>query len=246
VAAEQPLVVVAGAGGALGRAIVSHYAKASCVVVAMDRNADALSALASDDVVVHACDLADPADLEVALNVLPTSGARIDMLVNAVGLIWNEPAVTLKGARLLPHSLASFERVVHANLTTTFVTSTVFGARMARTGGGVIVNFSSIAAHGNPGQAAYSAAKAGVEGLTRTLAKEFGPLGIRVNAVAPGFIDVTSTRTALSPIQLEQYRNRVPVGRLGSIDDIVQAVDSLYRNGYLNGVVLELDGGLRL
>jgi 3-oxoacyl-[acyl-carrier protein] reductase len=173
-------------------------------------------------------------------------GSRIDLLVNAVGQIWNEPAVALKGARFVPHDLTSFERVIRANLTATFVVAAAVAARMARAGGGAIVNFSSIAARGNAGQLAYSAAKAGVEGLTRTMAQELGPLGVRVNAIAPGFIDVESTRGALGQDTLQQYAKRTPVRRLGTVMEVAAAVDSLYRNGFMNGVVLELDGGLRL
>lgn len=171
---------------------------------------------------------------------------RIELLINAVGLIWNQPVLSVKGARLAPHDLASFERVVRANLTTTFVMASRVAARMARAGGGSIINFSSIAARGNAGQVAYSAAKAGVEGMTRALAQELGPLGIRVNAIAPGFIDVASTRAALSTEVLEQYTRRTPMKRMGTVDEIVDAVESLHGNSFLNGVVLELDGGLRL
>jgi len=117
---------------------------------------------------------------------------------------------------------------------------------MARSGGGSIINFSSIAARGNAGQVAYSAAKAGIEGMTRALAQELGPLGVRVNAIAPGFIDVASTRAALKPEVLDQYAKRTPVKRMGTVDEIVAAVESLHGNGFLNGVVLEIDGGLRL
>ena len=244
---DSPWVVVTGAGGALGRAIVMRFVGAGRTVLALDIDVSALASLPKMDLLRHrSCDLADPAALDAVLEEALPRGVRIDLLVNAVGVIWSEPALTLKGARLAAHALDSFERVVRANLTTTFVTSTRIAARMARSGGGVIVNFSSIAARGNAGQVAYSAAKAGVEGLTRALAQELGPLGIRVNGIAPGFIDVGSTRSALSPEVLEQNAKRTPVRRLGTADEVADAIESLYRNGFMNGLVVELDGGLRL
>jgi 3-oxoacyl-[acyl-carrier protein] reductase len=243
----SPWVVVTGAGGNLGRAIVTRFAAAGRTVLALDADEATLSALPKTDALLHrSCDLADPVALDAVLEEVLPRGVRVDLVVNAVGLIWNEPALSLKGARLAAHGLDSFERVVRANLTTTFVVSTRMAARMARSGGGVIVNFSSIAARGNAGQAAYSAAKAGVEGLTRALAQELGPLGIRVNAIAPGFIDVGSTRSALTFEVLAQHAKRTPVRRLGTVDEVADAIESLYRNGFMNGVVLELDGGLRL
>ena len=96
--------------------------------------------------------------------------------------------------------------VIDANLTAPFVAATQVAARMVRRGGGSIVNFSSIASEGNAGQAAYGAAKAGIEGLTRTMAIELGPLGVRVNALALGFIDVATTRNAVADERLRGLR----------------------------------------
>jgi 3-oxoacyl-[acyl-carrier protein] reductase len=167
-------------------------------------------------------------------------------LINAVGLIWNEPAVRLAGARLQAHSAKSWRRVIEANLTVPFLLASRVAARMARHGGGAIINFSSIAAVGNPGQVAYSAAKAGIEGLTRAMAAELGPLGIRVNAIAPGFIDVASTANALDPQKLSEYISRTPVKRLGRVEDLIEVIELLRTSSFINGVVLSVDGGLRL
>jgi 3-oxoacyl-[acyl-carrier protein] reductase len=242
-----PWVIVTGAAGALGRSIVARFVGEGRRVLAVDVDAKALQSLPETEAFVRfACDLSDPAAVEAMWPAALPQGARIDLLVNAAGLIWSEPALSIKGARFVPHGIDSFRRVVDASLTTTFVTSTRVAARMARTGGGVIINFSSIAARGNAGQVAYSAAKAGVEGLTRALAQELGPMGVRVNAIAPGFIDVGTTRAALDSTNLEQYIRRTPIRRLGVADEVADAVENIYRNGFMNGVVLELDGGLRL
>lgn len=117
---------------------------------------------------------------------------------------------------------------------------------MAKHGGGCIINFSSIASGGNPGQVAYSAAKAGIEGLTRAMASELGPFGVRVNALALGFIDVPTTRHAVAEKRLLQYYEKTPLGRLGSLDDVIGAVEFLASNTFVNGAIIPVDGGLRL
>jgi 3-oxoacyl-[acyl-carrier protein] reductase len=111
---------------------------------------------------------------------------------------------------------------------------------------GVILNISSICSRGNAGQAAYSAAKAGLNGLTLALAKELGPLGVRVVALSPGYIDTASTRDHLTAAKLEQITGSVPLKRLGKIEEVVLTVKFILANEYVNGTVIELDGGLVL
>ena len=231
--AGKSAAVVTGASGALGRAVALSYRR---------RGRADLAAAGAD---TAAADLRDAPAFESALARLPR-GAPIGILVNAVGLIWNEPVLALKGSKFAAHALESFERVVAANLTAAFAAAASVAARMARSGGGVIVNFSSIAASGNVGQAAYSAAKAGVEGMTRAMAQELGPLGVRVNAIAPGFIDVDTTRAAVDADRLAALERRTPVGRLGAVEDVMAALDAIEANAFLNGAVIPLDGGLRL
>lgn len=239
--------VVTGAAGSLGSAVAMRLASQGGNVLALDAN-EAVSALFSDadNVTAVAVDLTDPAALQSCLKSAIGASDGVAMLVNAAGLIWNEPLVALRGARFVSHALETWNRVIDANLTTAFVASSVIGARMIRAGGGSILNVSSISAQGIAGQAAYGAAKAGVEGLTRALAQELGPLGVRVNCVSPGFIDVPSTRTALSPDVLAGYLGRTPLRKLGDVEAFLDLVVAICENGFMNGAVVDFDGGLRI
>lgn len=236
-------VVVSGAAGALGARLAEHFATSGRPVLGLDRVACAPSPPSVQSTEVE---LTSPEAVQAALSAAIPSSERITLLINAVGMIWNEPVLALKEARFRGHALESFRNVIDANLTAPFVVATQVALRMARTGGGAIVNFSSISAAGNAGQAAYSAAKAGVEGLTRAMAAELGPLGIRVNAIAPGFFDVASTRAALSDAQLKSLEARTPLRRLGAAKDLIAGVELLANNEFVTGTILEVNGGLRL
>ena len=109
---------------------------------------------------------------------------------------------------------------------------------------GVIVNISSVCSRGTAGQAAYSSAKAGLNGLTAALAKELGPLGIRVVALSPGYLDTVSTRDHMSAAKLKEIQRSIPLKRLGAIEEVVSTVKFVLANEYINGTVIELDGGL--
>jgi 3-oxoacyl-[acyl-carrier protein] reductase len=237
-------VVVSGAGGALGSALARHYAEHGRRVLALDRRFD--TSASTQGVTSLMVDLLVEADVRQALADTISANQTIGLLINAVGQIWNEPILALRGPKLATHSLESWRSVTDANLTAPFVVAAQVAARMVRRGGGSIVNFSSIASEGNAGQAAYSAAKAGIEGLTRTMAIELGPLGVRVNAVALGFIDVATTKAAVVDQRLQQYVKETPIGRLGHVEDVISAIEFLATNTFANGTIVKLDGGLRL
>jgi 3-oxoacyl-[acyl-carrier protein] reductase len=242
--ADNQWVVISGAGGALGSALASHFASRGHPVLGLDRTFE--GAAPTPGVTTRTVDLLLEAEVRQALTDLIPANEAIALLVNAVGLIWNEPVLALRGAKFVTHSLETWRNVTDANLTAPFVAATQVAARMVRRGGGSIVNFSSIASEGNAGQAAYSAAKAGIEGLTRTMAIELGPLGVRVNAVALGFIDVATTRSAVADERLQAYARNNPLGRLGCIEDVIGAIEFLAANRFANGTIIKLDGGLRL
>jgi 3-oxoacyl-[acyl-carrier protein] reductase len=237
-------VVVSGAGGALGSALASHFATQGRQVLSLDRRFT--TGAPAPGITARTVDLLSEADVRQALADAIPAGEAIGLLVNAVGLIWNEPMLALRGGKFATHGLESWRTVIDANLTAPFVTATQVAARMVRRGGGSIVNFSSIAADGSAGQAAYGAAKAGIEGLTRTMASELGPLGVRVNALALGFIDVATTRKAVDGERLQTYVRKTSLGRLGQVEDIIPAIEFLAANTFIQGAIMKLDGGLRL
>src|SRR5499427_8850581 len=158
-------VVVSGAGGTLGSALAAHYAGQGQRVLALDRRFDTAKAVPKG-ITSRTVDVLLEADVRQAIVESLGVGEGISLLINAVGQIWSEPLLAFRGTKLATHSLAAWRSVTDANLTAPFVVATQVAARMVRHGGGCIVNFSSIASAGNAGQAAYSAAKAGIEGLT--------------------------------------------------------------------------------
>lgn len=238
-------VVVSGGGGALGSALAAHYSGLGRRVLALDRQFDP-GQTPRGGITARTVDLLTEEEVSTALAETLGTGDGISLLINAVGQIWNEPLLTFRGSKLVTHNLDTWRRVTEANLTAPFIVAKHVAAHMAKRGGGCIVNFSSIASKGNAGQAAYSAAKAGIEGLTQTMAVELGPLGIRVNALALGFIDVATTRQAVADNRIQHYSKQTPLGRLGRLDDVINAVEFVASNTFVNGAIVQVDGGLRL
>jgi 3-oxoacyl-[acyl-carrier protein] reductase len=242
---DDSWIIVSGGGGALGGALAAHYGAIGRRVFALDRQFAADRA-PRQGVVTRVVDLLAEDAVRSIISETIGPSERVSLLINAVGLIWNEPLLAFREGKLLTHSLETWRRVTDANLTAPFVLGKHVAAHMTAHGGGCIVNFSSIASGGNQGQAAYGAAKAGLEGLTETMAIELGPLGVRVNALALGFIDVGTTRQAVAEKRLAQYSERTPLGRLGLLDEVVNAVEFLATNSFINGAIVRIDGGLRL
>lgn len=173
---------------------------------------------------------------EVAVEALATGTDTVDLLVNCA-------AVTARGEEMTPDF---FSRVVDINLTGTFRTALAFRSQLAR-GGGSVVNIASMyAAFGSPRNPAYGASKAAVAQLTKSLAIAWAPDGIRVNAVAPGFIVTEqSARSRTDPVHVANVEARTPMGRWGQPDDVAGAVMFLASDAarFMTGTCLAVDGG---
>lgn len=193
------------------------------------------------------CDLRSPKEIESVVTNSVEQGLAMDVVINNAGIIYNAPLIRFEDGRLVKHDFEKWQEVIDVTLSAAFyVTACCAEALVQQAKKGVIVNISSVCAAGNAGQPAYSAAKAGINGLTVALAKELGPLGIRVAALAPGYLDTQSTRSAVEDEVLGLIRKRTPTRKLGKVEEFLNAIDFIIENPYFNGKVLNLDGGLSL
>ncbi|MDH3754240.1 MAG: SDR family NAD(P)-dependent oxidoreductase [Acidimicrobiia bacterium] len=245
---SDQVVLITGATGQIGRALVTDLASDAQRVLAVDLAAGpAHGQPVPDNVAGYTCDLADHVAVERLAASLADNEPAVTVVVNCAGRIHSEPAVKLLSDGRGHHEPDSWRDTIAANLDTTFNVGVCFAEQMVRgRRPGVIVNISSVAAAGNAGQSAYSAAKAAVNALTVTWAKELGGHGIRCVAVAPGFMDTETTRTSLSEKHIDRWVKTTPLRRMGTIDDVTSAVRFAIENDFYSGRVIELDGGLRL
>lgn len=240
------VVLVTGGASGLGLAICQHLAELGAIVVAADCNSDALGGLPDGLSRAHVNVTNEESSTALAANVVDAHG-RIDVLINCAGTILSKPFVNLLSPEGMMHGYAQFRDNVTTNLDSVFImTSAAVEQMIRRRTKGCIVNISSISANGNEGQTAYSAAKAGVNAMTVTWAKELGRWGIRCNAIAPGFIDTESTRNALSESTLEHVRSSTPLRRLGQPPEIAHAVQLIIENEFITGTIMNVNGGLSI
>ena len=244
--AGKKIIVTGGVKG-LGRAMVEKLLARQAVVTVLDLDQGGLDALKATHDQIHCvyCDVSEPDQVHAAAAEYQREFRAPDVVINNAGILYSAPLVRLGTAGVERHDVAMWNKVLAADLSSVFYVTAAFVEAMIRTRTrGVIANVSSVSAGGNPGQSAYSAAKAGVNALTATWAKELAPLGIRVVGIAPGYTDTGSTSNALSQGMLQEIVKKVPLHRLGKPDEIADGVLSIIENDFFHGKVLELDGGL--
>ena len=237
---EGKVVLVTGAAHGLGRADAEALAREGARVIVADvdeeeaqRVADALPAA-----IALRLDVTSEAQWQAALTKIMWAHGRLDALVNNAGITRDNLLMRLKDD--------DWTSVLETNLSSVYRTSKAVLRGMAKARWGRIINISSVVAGmGNPGQGNYCAAKAGVEGFTRSLAKEMSNRGITANCVAPGFIDTDMTKK-LDDKQRETMLEIIPAGRLGEPEEVAAVVAFLASDaaGYVSGETIHVNGGM--
>ncbi len=238
---QDRVVVVTGASRGIGRAIAEAFAKegakVACVATTLPNaqaTADAVGGKA------YACDVSDAAQVEATFSKIAEEMGTVHVLVNNAGITRDTLLVRMKDE--------DWDRVLDVNLKGAFLCTRAVTKAMMKARGGRIVNVSSIIGEtGNAGQANYAASKAGLFGLTKSVAKELGARGVTCNAVAPGFIETEMTHGL--PAEFKTYVEKTaPAGRLGKAEDVAAAILFLASDAaaYITGQTLTVDGGLTL
>jgi 3-oxoacyl-[acyl-carrier protein] reductase len=235
---EGKLALVTGATRGIGRAIASELAKQGAQVVGTATREEGAKAITDAGLVGRVLNVRDAAQTDAMLAELQKEFGDIAVLVNNAGVTRDNLALRMKDS--------DWDEVMETNLKSVFRLSRAVMRGMMKARWGRIINITSVVgASGNPGQANYAAAKAGIVGLSKSLARELGSRNITVNCVAPGFIDTDMTR-ALPDAQKGALLAQIPLGRLGLPEDIAAAVAYLASPaaGYVTGAVLHVNGGM--
>lgn len=243
---SDQVALVTGASRGIGRAILLHLTRAGACVVGT-----ATSQAGADAITTQIAELGGrgngtllnvrhPAQIDPVVESVVQSYGKLSILVNNAGVTQDTLAMRMRDEQ--------WDEVVDTNLSGAFRLSRSVIRGMMKARHGRIINISSVVgSSGNAGQANYAAAKAGLEGMTRALARELGSRGITVNCVAPGFIDTDMTR-ALTAAQSQAMLAQIPVGRLGQADEVAAVVAFLASPaaGYITGATVHVNGGMHM
>ena len=234
----MPSMIITGAAHGLGKCMAESAARAGYKVGVLDLAMEQAQMVAENiGGVPLQADVSDPASVEMAFEQF---GETPDVLINNAGILRTGP--------LLDHKLEDFRRVIEVNLTSVFLVAQIAALRMKDAGGGCIINMSSVNGINPSTQCgAYATAKAGVISLTRQMSMEWGGYDIRVNSIAPGFIDAGKQSPFFENEDIRRLRsNAVPQKRLGSAEDVAACALFLASDdaAYISGENITVDGGV--
>lgn len=243
---KDKVALVTGASQGIGRDIALTLSEAGAKVALAARNEEKLNALAEEiaakggEALVVKIDVSDPEQIKAGFKTVLEKFGKLDILVNNAAITRDGLALRMKAD--------DWDAVLRTNLTGAHICIQQALAVMMKARAGRIINISSVVAHmGNPGQANYVAAKAGLIGLTKSIAMEIASRNITVNAVAPGFVESPMTDVLPDKVK-EVLKTRIPLGRMGAGKDVAAAVIFLASDeaSYITGHVLDVNGGMYL
>ena len=238
------ICIVTGAAQGIGEATALKFAREGATVIVCDIHQDSVDAVVARcqaegaEAAGFVMDVTQREMVDAVVASVRERHGRIDVLVNNAGIT--------QDARLQKMTLEQFDRVIDVNLRGVFHCAQAVADTMVAQGGGVILNASSVVGiYGNFGQTNYAATKFGVIGFTKTWSRELGPKGVRVNAVAPGFIATPILQTIPAKV-LQEMEHKVPLRRLGQPEEIANVYAFLASDeaSYINGAVIEVSGGM--
>lgn len=242
---KDRVAIITGGARGIGKKISQTFLKEGASVYIFDVNEEEgartvgeLQPAYDGKVIFFKVDITDEKNVEQSIEKIIEAEGRIDILVNNAGIT--------RDNLILRMSLEDWKKVIDINLTGAFICSKHTVKYMVKNRSGKIINISSIVGvHGNAGQSNYSASKAGIIGLTKTLARELAGRNILVNAIAPGYIETEMTEKLSDKIK-EKLMEQIPIGRLGSVDDVAKTALFLASDdsNYITGTVINLDGGM--
>lgn len=240
---KDKVVIVTGSGRGIGKGIAEAFADAGSKVVISDIDQETAENTAKEisakgvETLSTVCDVSNKEQVDALIKATVDKFGKIDVVVNNAG-------ITMDGLflRMKPEQ---WQKVIDINLTGTYLVTHAAVNVMRKVKSGSIINISSVNALGSPGQANYSATKAGVVGFTKALGKELAGMGIRVNAIAPGFIETPMTAKIPEKLATEMIKN-IPIGHIGQPEDIAKPILFLASDmsSYVTGEVLNVNGGL--
>lgn len=244
--AGKNIIITGGARG-MGRKFAEELLKAGgkpYVVDVLQENLDALKAETGIDGEI--VDVSSEASVEAFFESFTARFGSPHVLINNAGITSDALFIKQKGDEITKFPLANWEKVINVNLTGVFLCAREAAYQMVKSQTkGVIINISSISRSGNLGQTNYSAAKSAVDAMTVTWAKELSRYGIRVGAIAPGYINTEMVAKIRQEV-LDKIIEKIPVGRLGEMEEIGKTVQFIIENDFFTGRVIEVDGGMRI
>jgi 3-oxoacyl-[acyl-carrier protein] reductase len=246
------VITITGAGQGLGQMMAVTLAHAGAELALIDVNPQALQGTQQQcnmlgvKALTYPADVTDEAQVEQVFSDIVTDFGGLNGLINNAGILRDGLLVKVKDGVISKMSLEQFNSVISVNLTGTFLCGREAALRMIESQSqGVIINISSVARAGNIGQTNYAASKAAVATLAVTWAKELARYGIRAAAIAPGVIE-TPMAAQMKPEAIARLEGMIPVGRMGKTSEIAHTVKYIFENEYVNGRVIEVDGGIRM